>query len=189
DLFQITHKRIYEAYEELCQQGGLVDFAELLLRSHELWLTRPELLDHYRRRFRHLLVDEFQDTNTIQYAWLRLLAGDTGNVMAVGDDDQSIYGWRGARIENIHRFQREFAATAVVRLEQNYRSTGTILKAANALIGNNAGRLGKELWTAGAEGEPIQVYAGYNDVDEARFITERILEWIDGGGSPDEIGV
>ena len=189
DLFQITHKRIYEAYEELCQQGGLVDFAELLLRSHELWLNRPELLGHYRRRFGHLLVDEFQDTNTIQYAWLRLLAGDTGNVMAVGDDDQSIYGWRGARIENIHRFQRDFAGTTVVRLEQNYRSTGTILKAANALIGNNAGRLGKELWTAGAEGEPIQVYAGYNDLDEARFIAERIREWIDGGGNPDEVGV
>src|SRR5690606_38325873 len=118
DLFQITHKRIYEAYEELCQQGGLVDFAELLLRSHELWLNRPELLAHYRRRFGHLLVDEFQDTNTIQYAWLRLLAGDTGKVMAVGDDDQSIYGWRGARIENIHRFQRDFAGTTVVRLEQ-----------------------------------------------------------------------
>ncbi len=189
DLFQITHKRIYEAYEELCQQGGLVDFAELLLRSHEIWLTRPELLQHYQRRFGQLLVDEFQDTNTIQYAWLRVLAGRTGNVMAVGDDDQSIYGWRGARIENIHRFQQDFADVGTIRLEQNYRSTGTILKAANSLIGNNADRLGKELWTAGEEGEPIQVYSGYNDLDEARFVAERAQEWIESGGSPDEVAV
>ena len=189
DLFQITHRRIYEAYEELCQQGGLVDFAELLLRSHELWLTRPELLDHYQRRFGHLLVDEFQDTNTIQYAWLRVLAGQTGHVMAVGDDDQSIYGWRGARIENIHRFSEDFRDVQVIRLEQNYRSTATILKAANALIGNNADRLGKELWTAGADGEPIHVYSGYNDMDEARFTAERIQEWLDGGGRPDEVAV
>ncbi len=189
DLFQTVHKRIYESYEELCQQGGLVDFAELLLRSHELWLTRPDLLAHYQRRFAHLLVDEFQDTNTIQYAWLRVLAGRTGHVMAVGDDDQSIYGWRGARIDNIHHFRDDFAQVQVVRLEQNYRSTGTILKAANALIGNNADRLGKELWTAGEEGEPIRVYSGYNDLDEARFIAERVQDWVDGGGSPDEVGV
>jgi DNA helicase-2/ATP-dependent DNA helicase PcrA len=189
DLFQITHKKIYESYEELCQQGGLVDFAELLLRCHELWLERPDLLAHYQRRFRHLLVDEFQDTNTIQYAWLRVLAGRTGNVMAVGDDDQSIYGWRGARIENIHRFRQDFADVAVVRLEQNYRSTGTILKAANALIGHNTDRLGKELWTEGAEGDPIRVYSGYNDLDEARFVAERIQDWLDGGGSPDEVAV
>ena len=189
DLFQITHKRIYESYEELCQQGGLVDFAELLLRSHELWLNRPALLDHYRRRFGHLLVDEFQDTNTIQYAWLRMLAGESGRVMAVGDDDQSIYGWRGARIENIHRFRSDFADVAVIRLEQNYRSTGTILKAANALIAHNADRLGKELWTAGSEGDAIQAYSGYNDLDEARFTAERIQEWIEGGGGPDEIAV
>jgi DNA helicase-2/ATP-dependent DNA helicase PcrA len=189
DLFQITHKRIYESYEELCQQGGLVDFAELLLRSHELWLTRPELLDHYQRRFGQLLVDEFQDTNTIQYAWLRVLAGRTGNVMAVGDDDQSIYGWRGAKIENIHRFRDDFADVGVIRLEQNYRSTATILKAANALIDNNADRLGKELWTAGGDGDPIQVYSGYNDLDEARFVADRAREWIDGGGSADEVAV
>jgi DNA helicase-2/ATP-dependent DNA helicase PcrA len=189
DLFQITHKRIYESYEELCRQGGLVDFAELLLRSHEVWLTRPDLLEHYRRRFGQLLVDEFQDTNSIQYAWLRVLAGESGKVMAVGDDDQSIYGWRGARIENIHRFREHFTDVAVIRLEQNYRSTGTILKAANALIDHNTDRLGKELWTAGNEGDPIQVYSGYNDLDEARFTAERIEEWVEGGGNPDEVAV
>lgn len=189
DLFQITHKRIYEAYETLCQSSGLVDFAELLLRSHELWLTRPELLAHYQRRFGHLLVDEFQDTNTIQYAWLRVLAGSSGHIMAVGDDDQSIYGWRGARIENIHRFRDDFANVGIVRLEQNYRSTGTILEAANSLIDNNADRLGKKLWTDGGTGDPIQVYSGYNDLDEARFVAERTRDWIDGGGSPDEVAV
>ncbi|MDZ7668405.1 MAG: DNA helicase II [Gammaproteobacteria bacterium] len=189
DLFRITHKRIYEAYEELCQDGGLVDFAELLLRSHELWLNRAELLEHYQRRFGHLLVDEFQDTNAIQYAWLRVLAGRNGKIMAVGDDDQSIYGWRGARIENIHRFQDDFADVGVVRLEQNYRSTGTILEAANGLIDHNADRLGKKLWTDGARGDPIQVYSGYNDLDEARFVAERTQEWIDGGGSPEDVAV
>ncbi|MFW6092356.1 MAG: DNA helicase II [Pseudomonadota bacterium] len=189
DLFQMTHKRLYESYEALCEQGGLVDFAELLLRSHELWLNQPDLLAHYQHRFRHLLVDEFQDTNAIQYAWLRVLAGREGRVMAVGDDDQSIYGWRGAKIENIHRFREDFPDPWVIRLEQNYRSTGTILRAANALIGNNADRLGKELWTEGADGEPIRVYSGYNDLDEARFTAERIQEWIDRGGSPDEVAV
>ncbi|MEM8768576.1 MAG: DNA helicase II [Pseudomonadota bacterium] len=189
DLFQITHKKIYENYEELCQQGGLVDFAELLLRCHELLLDNAELLAHYRQRFQHLLVDEFQDTNAIQYAWLRLLAGDSARVMAVGDDDQSIYGWRGAKIENIHRYRDDFGDVQTIRLEQNYRSTATILKAANALIEHNTDRLGKELWTDGEPGDPIRVYAGYNDLDEARFIVERAEEWIDGGGSPDDVAV
>ena len=189
DLFQITHKKIYESYENLCDQGGLVDFAELLLRSHELWLNDADLLQHYQRRFGEILVDEFQDTNGIQYAWLRVLAGTTGHIMAVGDDDQSIYGWRGAQVENIHGFGDDFDAVQVVRLEQNYRSTQTILNAANALIGHNTDRLGKELWTAGAEGDPIKLYAGYNDLDEARFIAERAKEWVDGGGSPSEIAV
>ncbi len=189
DLFRITHKRIYESYQELCDQGGLVDFAELLLRSHELWLGKPDLLAHYQQRFQHLLVDEFQDTNTIQYAWLRVLAGKTGHVMAVGDDDQSIYGWRGARIENIHRFGEDFAPVRVIRLEQNYRSTANILNAANALIDRNTDRLGKELWTEDGEGDPIRLYSGYNDLDEARFIAERAQEWIDGGGSPQDVAV
>jgi len=189
DLFQITHRRIYENYEALCQEGGLVDFAELLLRSHELWLNDAALLAHYQARFRHLLVDEFQDTNSIQYAWLRVLAGRDGHVMAVGDDDQSIYGWRGARIEHIQRFHEDFADVAVIRLEQNYRSTVAILKAANALIANNTERLGKELWTAGDEGELVRVYSGYNDLDEARFVAERIDDWIGAGGSPDEVAI
>ena len=189
DIFQTTHKRIYENYEELCNQGGLVDFAELLLRSHELWLDRAELLAHYQDRLGHLLVDEFQDTNTIQYAWLRVLAGARGRVMAVGDDDQSIYGWRGARIENIRLYTKDFQDVATIRLEQNYRSTGNILTAANALIRRNAGRLGKELWTAGGDGEPIRLYGAYNDLDEARFITERTRSVIDSGGGPGDVAV
>ena len=189
DYFQETHKRIYAAYEALCQQGGVVDFAELLLRCHELWLEKPALLEHYQRRFRHILVDEFQDTNVIQYASLRVLAGTQSHVMAVGDDDQSIYGWRGAKMENIQRFPEHFANTQVIRLEQNYRSTGTILDAANGLIEKNAERLGKSLWTAAGAGDPLLVYEGYNEVEEARFVAERAQGFIDGGGSADEIAV
>ncbi|PWV62377.1 DNA helicase II [Plasticicumulans acidivorans] len=173
---------IYAAYQEACERAGLVDFGELLLRAHELLRDTPELCRHYRERFRHVLVDEFQDTNTLQYAWLRLLTGQQGDVFVVGDDDQSIYGWRGAKIENIQRFSEDFPGTLTVRLEQNYRSTGTILKAANALIGHNAGRLGKTLWTDGGDGEPIEVYAAYNDYDEARFVVERIQRWVERGG-------
>lgn len=189
DLFQITHQRIYQAYEDACNQGGLVDFAELLLRSHELWLNNPELLAHYQTRFQHVLVDEFQDTNTIQYAWLRVLVGAHSKIMAVGDDDQSIYGWRGAKIENIQRFSQDFSDVMTVRLEQNYRSTQTILEAANNLIQRNTNRLGKELWSEGEKGELIKLYAGFNDLDEARFIAERIAQWIEGGGSPNEAAI
>ncbi|MDH3350966.1 MAG: DNA helicase II, partial [Gammaproteobacteria bacterium] len=172
---------LYQSYEEVCERGGLVDFAELLLRAHELWRDNADLLDHYRRRFRHLLVDEFQDTNAIQYAWLRLLAGDKGVPFVVGDDDQSIYRWRGARVEHIHRFQKDFPDAAVVKLEQNYRSTATILNAANAVIANNNSRMGKNLWTEGADGEPIKVYAAYNERDEADFVIGRLRDWIDHG--------
>jgi len=172
---------LYAAYEEQCRRGGLVDFAELLLRAHELLRDNKELLEHYRRRFQHLLVDEFQDTNAIQYAWLRLLAGSHGVPFVVGDDDQSIYRWRGARVEHIHRFQKDFPDTTVVKLEQNYRSTSTILDAANAVIANNASRLGKNLWTEGSEGEPIKVYAAYNERDEADFVIGRLRDWIDQG--------
>ena len=172
---------LYQAYEEVCQRGGLVDFAELLLRAHELWRDNAELLAHYQRRFSHLLVDEFQDTNAIQYAWLRLLAGKTGIPFVVGDDDQSIYRWRGARVEHIQRFQKDFPGTTVVKLEQNYRSTGTILNAANAVIENNSSRLGKKLWTDGADGEAIRVYAAYNERDESDFIIGRLRDWIDQG--------
>ena len=181
DIYTQTLLRVYAAYEEACQRGGLVDFAELLLRAHELWLKSPETLAHYQERFNILLVDEFQDTNTIQYAWLRVLAGDAIPVVAVGDDDQSIYGWRGAKIENIQRFTQDFRDTQVVRLEQNYRSTKTILDAANGVISHNAGRLGKNLWTAGEDGEPIKLYAGFNEQDEARFIVEQIQGWTDDG--------
>ncbi len=176
---------IYRAYEETCQRSGLVDFAELLLRSHELWLNDEALLAHYRERYRHLLVDEFQDTNTVQYAWIRVLAGTTAQVFVVGDDDQAIYGWRGARVENVQHFLRDFPNAKTIRLEQNYRSTGTILKAANAIIANNPQRLGKKLWTAGEAGAPIALYAAYNEQDEARFVIERIREHLaqDGKGS------
>ena len=196
DLFAVVHRQAYEAYEALCNQGGLVDFAELLLRSHELLRDNDDLRAHYRRRFRHLLVDEFQDTNSIQYAWLRVLAtaepGSSlgpGAAWAVGDDDQSIYGWRGAKIQNIHDFQKDFADVGIVRLEQNYRSTSRILDAANALIGNNAERLGKNLWTQAGQGTPILVYSGYNDLDEARFIADRTWRWIEDGGRPDEVAI
>ena len=188
DFSARTLKRLYEAYESACARGGLVDFAELLLRCHELMRDNEALLTHYRRRFGQLLVDEFQDTNTIQYAWLRLLAGNTGNVMAVGDDDQSIYGWRGAKIENIQRFSDDFEDTQIIRLEQNYRSTSKILDAANGLIGNNLGRLGKSLWTSAGDGEPVKVYAAFNEVDEARFVADRAREWLR-NGEPDEVAV
>jgi DNA helicase-2/ATP-dependent DNA helicase PcrA len=175
---------LYSSYEEVCQRGGLVDFAELLLRAHELWRDNPELLAHYQGRFQHLLVDEFQDTNAIQYAWLRLLAGDNAAIpFVVGDDDQSIYRWRGARVEHIHRFQRDFPGATVVKLEQNYRSTATILNAANAVIANNADRMGKNLWTDGADGEPIRLYAAYNERDEADFVIGRLRDWIDQGNA------
>jgi DNA helicase-2/ATP-dependent DNA helicase PcrA len=168
--------KVYAAYEDACRSSGVVDFAELLLRSFELWRDVPALLAHYQRRFRHVLVDEFQDTNAIQYRWLKLLAGATGLPYVVGDDDQSIYRWRGARIEHLRQFQRDFPGVALYRLEQNYRSTGTILAAANALISHNAGRLGKTLWTAGETGEPIRLYAAFNERDEAEFVVERIRE-------------
>ncbi|MEJ2533589.1 MAG: 3'-5' exonuclease, partial [Halioglobus sp.] len=175
--------------ETACERGGLVDFAELLLRAHELWLKNPEVLCHYQGRFRQILVDEFQDTNTIQYAWLRVLAGGEIPVVAVGDDDQSIYGWRGARIENIQRFSDDFPATQTVRLEQNYRSTQTILQAANGVIACNFGRLGKELWTAGESGEPIDLYAGFNEHDEARYIVDQVEQWLQAGNPRASVAV
>ena len=189
DPFVAAMLGVYRDYEAACARGGVVDFGELLLRAHELWLRHPELLAHYQQRFGHLLVDEFQDTNAIQYAWLRLLAGESGRVTVVGDDDQSIYGWRGARIENLRDFSRHFAGASTVRLEQNYRSTATILDAANAVIAHNAGRMGKELWTSGERGDLISVYAAYNEQDEARFIAERIQAWLAAGGSCDEVAM
>ncbi|HNR92277.1 MAG TPA: 3'-5' exonuclease [Dokdonella sp.] len=180
---------IYRGYEDACRRAGLVDFAELLLRAHELWLHDETLLAHYRERWRHLLIDEFQDTNALQYAWVRLLAGQTGSLFVVGDDDQAIYGWRGARVENVQHFLRDFPGATTIRLEQNYRSTATILGAANAVIANNPSRLGKELWTAGERGEPIALYAAYNEQDEARFVVERIQEVIRSGQPASSVAV
>ncbi len=184
DHTQQKMREIYTAYQDACDRSGLVDFAELLMRAHELWAKNPEVLAHYQRRFRAVLVDEFQDTNNIQYAWLRMLcSGDKNNIMIVGDDDQSIYGWRGANVDNIQHFLKDFESPSTVRLEQNYRSTGTILKAANTVIDNNQGRLGKELWTDGTDGDPISVYAGFNELDEARFIVSKIKQWLDQGNA------
>jgi DNA helicase-2/ATP-dependent DNA helicase PcrA len=166
-----------------------VDFAELLLRAHELIRDNDALRAHYQERWRHLLIDEFQDTNALQYAWIRLLAGRTGKVFAVGDDDQSIYGWRGAKVENMRAFLRDFPDAKTLRLEQNYRSTATILEAANAVIAQNPSRLGKKLWTSGDKGEAIALYAAYNEQDEARFVIERIREYLDGGGNASDIAV
>jgi DNA helicase-2/ATP-dependent DNA helicase PcrA len=181
--------RIYQAYEDACQRAGVVDFAELLLRAYELWRDNPSLLQHYRTRFQHVLIDEFQDTNAIQYKWLMLLAGPAGLPFAVGDDDQSIYRWRGARVENLNQFRRDYPQAVLYKLEQNYRSTGTILKAANALIGNNTGRLGKNLWTSGEDGDRVKVYAAFNERDEADFVVNRIRDWVEHGGARREVAV
>jgi len=184
-----TYLNVYQAYEQACRRAGLVDFAELLLRAHELIRDNDALRAHYQERWRHLLIDEFQDTNALQYAWIRLLAGRTGKVFAVGDDDQSIYGWRGAKVENMRAFLRDFPDAKTLRLEQNYRSTATILEAANAVIAQNPSRLGKKLWTSGDKGEAIALYAAYNEQDEARFVIERIREYLDGGGNASDIAV
>ncbi|WP_168015286.1 DNA helicase II [Halomonas salinarum] len=180
---------LYERYQLTCERGGLVDFGELLLRSLELLRDNPALLAHYRERFAHVLVDEFQDTNTLQYAWLKLLTGEQAGITVVGDDDQSIYGWRGARVENIRRFEQEFTDTKTVRLEQNYRSTSAILEAANALISQNTGRMGKELWTDGERGAPISLYAGFNDLDEARYIVDTIASQVKEGFARREVAI
>src|SRR3954466_2002855 len=181
--------RIYQEYEAQCQRTGVLDFAELLLRAYELWRDNPAIIDHYRRRFRHVLIDEFQDTNAIQYAWALQVAGPGGAPFVVGDDDQSIYRWRGARVENLTRYTRDYPTAKMFRLEQNYRSTGNILKAANALISNNTGRLGKNLWTQGTDGERIKLYAAFNERDEAEFVMNRIREWSNQGGARRDVAI
>jgi len=168
---------LYGRYEAICAEAGLVDFAELLLRATELLQHNEALREQYQNRFQHILVDEFQDTNAIQYQWLKLLAGRSSVPFVVGDDDQSIYRWRGARVENLQKFQRDFPGSSVVRLEQNYRSTSTILDAANAVIANNSERLGKNLWTEGDAGDPIRLYAAFNERDEAEFVVNRITDF------------
>ena len=181
DDYTKTQLSIYKAYEDACNNGGMIDFGEILLRAHELWLNNPQVLSHYQNRFKFILVDEFQDTNSIQYAWVQVLAGANNRMMVVGDDDQSIYGWRGAKIENIQRFNVDFPDSDIVRLEQNYRSTANILNAANELIANNNGRLGKNLWTECDEGDPLSLYEAFNEQDEARFIVDRLQEWSNNG--------
>jgi len=189
DLYQRQMLTIYKAYEELCDRSGLVDFAELLLRAHELLRDNDDVLEFYQQRFRQVHVDEFQDTNTIQYAWLRLLTEGRDNIFVVGDDDQSIYGWRGAKIENIYSFQKHYPNHQVIKLEQNYRSTGNILKAANKVISVNDGRMGKELWTDAGDGELLSLYAAFNEQDEAHFVVERIRAWVNEGGMRKDVAI
>jgi DNA helicase-2/ATP-dependent DNA helicase PcrA len=189
DAWLETMRQAYIAYQERCDRAGLVDFAELLLRAHELLRDNPALLAHYRSRFREILVDEFQDTNAIQYAFVRLLAGEHGHVFVVGDDDQAIYGWRGAKVENVQRFLHDYPGAQTFKLEQNYRSTGHILAAANAVIAHNPQRLGKQLWTDSGDGEPVELFTAYNEVDEARFVVERIRAWIDTEGNAGDCAV
>lgn len=186
-----TQKRveIYAEYEAQCNREGVVDFAELLLRCYELLQRNEPLRAHYQQRFRHILVDEFQDTNVLQYAWLKLLAGGGASVFAVGDDDQSIYRFRGAEVGNMRDFEREYAGPNIIRLEQNYRSQGNILAAANAIIKNNRERLGKNLWTDAGEGEPIRAFEAYSDLDEARFVVEEVRELVRDGVSPTQIAL
>jgi DNA helicase-2/ATP-dependent DNA helicase PcrA len=189
DYHQQMLWRIYSAYEESCQRLGLVDFAEILLRALELFRNNQAIRETWQRRFQHVLVDEFQDTNTIQYQWLRVLTAISGNLFAVGDDDQSIYGWRGARVENLLSFDKDFPGARVIRLEQNYRSSGNILSAANAVIANNADRMGKNLWTDAGEGNAIRLYGASNEIDEARFVLSTIESWVEQGNRRDSVAI
>lgn len=181
DPFERQMLLIYRRYEEQCDRSGLVDFAELLLRCLEVFQENQDLIDFYRQKFKHVLVDEFQDTNRIQYAWLKLLTEPEQNLFVVGDDDQSIYSWRGAQVENLQRFQKDYPRHDLIRLEQNYRSSGTILAAANALISHNSDRLGKELWTEDSQGEAVSLYTAFNEQDEAHFVARKIQAWAEQG--------
>ena len=181
DHFKENINKIYKEYEAVCLRDNLVDFGELLLRSYEVVRDNPSVRTFFHSRFKSILVDEFQDTNTIQYNWLLEIASDQATIIAVGDDDQSIYGWRGAKVENVDSFIKTFDDTEVVRLEQNYRSTNIILGAANALIENNTDRLGKNLWTEKLEGEQIVLYQAYNEQDEARFVADVLRDWMGKG--------
>ena len=189
DFYTETVNKIYKEYEELCINDDLVDFGELLLKSYEMLINSPTVKDFFQTRFQSILIDEFQDTNTIQYKWLREIASEKANVTAVGDDDQSIYGWRGAKVEHVNSFTDDYKNTEIVRLEQNYRSTNVILNAANALIDNNKDRLGKNLWTEKLEGEQIILYQAYNEQDEARFVADVLKDWMNKGGAYEETAV
>lgn len=184
-----TLQKIYQTYEQTCQQSGLVDFAELLLRSYELWQKNQLILEHYQQRFKHILIDEFQDTNSIQYAWIKMIAQNNTSLTAVGDDDQSIYSWRGADFTNMHRLSKDYPNLQMIRLEQNYRSTATILSAANAVIANNNNRLGKKLWTQGKPGDLITLYSAFNEIDEARYIVDKIRTWYAHGNKLSEVAI
>ncbi|MGX3020524.1 DNA helicase II [Ursidibacter sp. B-7004-1] len=181
--------QIYQIYQDACDRAGLLDFAELLIRTYELFKQNKLILQRYQQRFRQILIDEFQDTNNIQYDLIHLLAGNSSNVMIVGDDDQSIYGWRGAQVENIQRFLDDYTNAQTIRLEQNYRSTGNILSAANGLIANNENRLGKNLWTDSGEGEPVDIYCAFNELDEARFVASQIKQWKEDEGELNQCAV
>jgi DNA helicase-2/ATP-dependent DNA helicase PcrA len=172
---------VFVLYEKHCNVNGLIDFAELLVRSYELLKNNTELLTHYQTRFQHILVDEFQDTNTMQYRWIKQLFNGKNNVFCVGDDDQSIYGWRGAKIENIIKLETDFAPIKTIRLEQNYRSTGHILKASNALISSNKNRMGKSLWTDAGDGDMINLYEARTEIDEADYVVGTIQKHINDG--------
>ena len=189
DETAMRYRDLYAAYEQQCQREGVVDFAELLLRSYELLNRNEPLRLHYQARFKYILVDEFQDTSRFQYEWLKLMAGKDNAVFAVGDDDQSIYAFRGAHAGNMQTFLREFAVGSVIKLEQNYRSQGNILDAANVLIGHNRERLGKNLWTAEGAGEPIRLYAASSDFDEAQFIVDEIRALVGEGIAPSHIAL
>ncbi|EPE37458.1 DNA helicase II [Candidatus Photodesmus katoptron Akat1] len=181
--------QIYSAYQELCDRSNLVDFAEILLRSHELLRDNEKIRAYYHSLLKYVLVDEFQDTNNIQYAWLRMIVGIDCNIMVVGDDDQSIYGWRGAKVKNIKRFTFDFPSVRTIRLEQNYRSTKNILEASNVLISNNTQRMGKELWTNEEKGDFISIYSAYNELDEADFVVKKIQEWKEQGGLLNSVAI
>ena len=181
DFFKETIKKIYKEYEEICSQDNLLDFGELLLKSYEVIKNSESVRSYFHTRFKTILIDEFQDTNSIQYKWLLEIASSHASITAVGDDDQSIYGWRGAKVENVASFTKTFKESETIRLEQNYRSTNIILSAANALIENNSDRLGKNLWTEQLEGENIILYQAYNEQDEARFVADILREWMNKG--------
>ena len=181
DFYAETVKKIYSQYDEICKKDSLVDFAELLLKSYELLKSNKKVRKFFHLRFRHILIDEFQDTNVIQSAWLNEVASKEASITAVGDDDQSIYGWRGAKVGHLEDFKTKHKHNETIRLEQNYRSTSIILNAANSLIENNQARLGKNLWTESNEGEQITLYQAFNEQDEARFVAEIIKSWMDGG--------
>lgn len=187
--FSENMQRIYAEYETICEHSGLVDFSELLIRSLELFKNNEEIRHHYKNRFQHILVDEFQDTNTMQYAWLNILKSPSTYVVAVGDDDQSIYSWRGAKVENMRRFTIDMDNVKTIRLEQNYRSTQTILTAANAVITHNQGRLGKNLWTQDGAGEKITLYAAFNEHDEAYYMASTVKELVRQGYRYEDIAV